>query len=137
MSVHPCGTPAGMMTMSPVLTTFLTTSAPAMMPLHEGPFSTFVTSAVGADLRPLTVWPRDAGGRPTDRIVSLGVCYVRELAARSAPGGGGVASAAHPPAGGGAPGPPPPLPAPAAPPPVGPRWTMPTARFSFPISTTL
>ena len=39
MSVHPCGTVAGMMMMSPVLTTFLTMSAPYDVPLHDGPFS--------------------------------------------------------------------------------------------------
>src|SRR2546429_63360 len=49
MSVHPCGTPAGMMMMSPVFTTFLTTSAPTAGPLHDGPFRTLVTSLSGGD----------------------------------------------------------------------------------------
>ena len=35
MSVHPCGTPAGMMMTSPAFTTLLTTSAPAIIPLHD------------------------------------------------------------------------------------------------------
>ena len=50
---QPCGTPAGMMTMSPVLTRRFTTSLPPMRPLHDGPFSVVVTSAVGAEVRPL------------------------------------------------------------------------------------
>ena len=47
MSVHPCGTPAGMMMMSPVFTTLRTRSAPTAVPLHDGPFSTLVTSLSG------------------------------------------------------------------------------------------
>ena len=43
--------------MSPVFTTRWTTSAPAMSPLHDGPFSSRVTAASGADLLPLTMWP--------------------------------------------------------------------------------
>jgi hypothetical protein len=57
MSIQPCGTIAGMMMMSPVLTTFLTMSAPTAIPLHDGPLSTLVTSPSGGDLRPLTILP--------------------------------------------------------------------------------
>ena len=50
MSVQPCGTPAGMMMMSPTFTFRFTTSAPAIVPLHDGPFSTLVTSLSGGGL---------------------------------------------------------------------------------------
>ena len=51
----PCGVPAGMMTMSPVLTSLVTTSDPAIRPLQDGPFRVVVTSASGADFEPLTI----------------------------------------------------------------------------------
>ena len=41
--------------MSPVFTTFFTTSAPTVIPLHDGPLSTFVTSLSAGDRRPLTM----------------------------------------------------------------------------------
>ena len=50
MSDQPCGTPAGMMMMSPVLTTFFTTSAPVVVPLQDGPLRILVTSLSGGDL---------------------------------------------------------------------------------------
>jgi hypothetical protein len=46
-----------MMMMSPVFTTFLTTSAPTIIPLHDGPLSSLVTALSGPDLLPLTILP--------------------------------------------------------------------------------
>ena len=43
--------------MSPTLTGLRTASAPAMVPLQDGPFSTLVTSLSGPDRRPLTMCP--------------------------------------------------------------------------------
>lgn len=56
MSVQPCGTPAGTMMMSPVLTTRRTTS-PTIAPLHDGPFRIVVTGLPGADRVPFMITP--------------------------------------------------------------------------------
>src|ERR1700736_5257117 len=145
MSVHPCGTPAGMMMTSPAFTTLLTTSAPAIIPLHDGPFSTFVTSLSGRDLLPFTMWPPVIMVPPPDTMTypSVWESCVRPPAAGPvggvlvcSPHGGADAAAPLPPGAA----PPPPgaaprpaaaaLPAPAVAPPVGPRWMIPTAKFS-------
>ena len=54
--------------MSPVLTTFFTTSPPTAVPLHDGPFSTLVTSLSGGDLRPLTIFPPVTSVPPPEMI---------------------------------------------------------------------
>src|SRR3954468_23552396 len=91
MSDHPCGTPAGMMMMSPTFTCFLTTSLPIMKPLQDGPFKIFVTSASGPDLRPFTMCPPVTTVPAPDVIREPSVCdsWYRPL---GVPDGGGVAA---------------------------------------------
>src|SRR4029453_8677954 len=105
MSVHPCGTPAGMMMMSPVLTARLTMSDPAMRPLHDGPFSSLVTALSGADLLPLTIWPPVTRVPLPDTMTYPSVCESCVIPPGVAPGGGvlacspqgvGVAAGARP-----------------------------------------
>src|SRR5213083_3031910 len=74
MSVQPCGTPAGMMMMSPFFTARFTTSAPAIVPLHDGPFRIFVTSLSADDFRPLTMWPPVTSVPPPDTMRYPSVC---------------------------------------------------------------
>jgi hypothetical protein len=57
-----------MMTMSPTFTARLTTSAPTMEPLQDGPFRIFVTSLSGDDLRPLAMCPPVTSVPPPETI---------------------------------------------------------------------
>src|SRR5262245_22158367 len=95
MSVQPCGTVAGMMTMSPGLTTRLTTSSPAITPLHDGPFNTLVTSLSGADLRPFTIWPPVTRVPLPERMTYVSVWWSWEMPPATLPDGGVLACSPH------------------------------------------